>query len=297
MECHIPESNIGYQLLQKMGWTAGRGLGSRGQGRVDPIRIELKDDALGVGKAREFDTNHIESTSKRKALDSEKQMDESEIQRTEREYRAEKKQAIEKELQQVKRVFYCELCDKQYKKVSEYDQHLQSYDHHHKKRFKDMKETARNSIMNQSEREKKLARERKREEKELKRMQEAMQKKLGQPDQPVTKPSIPTTTTAPNSVPSNGNGGWASTTGGWGQPVTVPVATKTQVPQPSAVLQPSTVLHSSTVTQSSTMPHSSTVHQSSTVTQAPAASPAVQAPKKLAFGLKKNVFQFGMKKK
>jgi hypothetical protein len=35
METHIPESNIGYRLLQKMGWTAGKGLGSRGQGKKD----------------------------------------------------------------------------------------------------------------------------------------------------------------------------------------------------------------------------------------------------------------------
>lgn len=202
-------------------------------------------------------------------------MDESDIQRTEREYRAEKKQAIEKELQQVKRVFYCELCDKQYKNVSEYDQHLQSYDHHHKKRFKDMKETARNSVMNQSEREKKLARERKREEKELKRMQEAMQKKLGPAEPSVSKPSIPTA----HSVPAT-SGGW---TGGWSQPM----ATKTQVPQPKVL----------TVPQTTTLPQSSTLPPPSTVGQVPTESSMPQAPKKLAFGLKKNVFQFGMKKK
>ena len=28
--------------------------------------------------------------------------------------------------------FYCELCDKQYFKYSEFDNHLNSYDHHHR---------------------------------------------------------------------------------------------------------------------------------------------------------------------
>jgi hypothetical protein len=32
METHLPETNIGYKLLQKMGWTAGKGLGPQLQG-------------------------------------------------------------------------------------------------------------------------------------------------------------------------------------------------------------------------------------------------------------------------
>lgn len=136
METHISENNIGYKLLQKMGWQAGRGLGSQGQGRIDPIRIELKDDSLGVGKAEEYTTTHVSTTAKRKALDSEKQLEETEIQKMEREYQVEKKQAIAQELKEVKKAFHCELCDKQYKNISEYEQHLQSYDHHHKKVWK-----------------------------------------------------------------------------------------------------------------------------------------------------------------
>ncbi|KAI8985233.1 hypothetical protein BDB01DRAFT_789405 [Pilobolus umbonatus] len=133
MDTHIPETNIGYKLLQKLGWKAGKGLGAEGQGRVDPIRIDLKDDSLGVGKAEEYMSNHISSTAKRKALDSEKQMEETDVQKVERVFKVIKKMEIEKELEQVKRAFYCELCDKQYNKISEYEQHLQSYDHHHKK--------------------------------------------------------------------------------------------------------------------------------------------------------------------
>ena len=32
MDEHLPESNIGYKLLMKMGWKAGQGLGSSQQG-------------------------------------------------------------------------------------------------------------------------------------------------------------------------------------------------------------------------------------------------------------------------
>lgn len=93
----------------------------------------MKDDSLGIGKSEEYQSTHIVSTAKRKALDSEKQLEETDAQKMERQFQVEKKQAIAKELEQVKRAFYCELCDKQYKKISEYEQHLQSYDHHHKK--------------------------------------------------------------------------------------------------------------------------------------------------------------------
>ncbi|NXG70574.1 Z804B protein, partial [Baryphthengus martii] len=46
----------------------------------------------------------------------------------------------------VKANFYCELCDKQYHKHQEFDNHINSYDHAHKQRLKDLKqrEFARN---------------------------------------------------------------------------------------------------------------------------------------------------------
>jgi len=36
--------------------------------------------------------------------------------------------------------FYCKLCNKQYTKIMEYEAHLSSYDHNHKKRFEEMKQ-------------------------------------------------------------------------------------------------------------------------------------------------------------
>jgi hypothetical protein len=46
---------------------------------------------------------------------------------------AEKEEALRLELQEINRPLYCELCNKQYKKASEMEMHLSSYDHHHRK--------------------------------------------------------------------------------------------------------------------------------------------------------------------
>ncbi|KAI8327093.1 hypothetical protein EDC96DRAFT_532871 [Choanephora cucurbitarum] len=312
METHIPETNVGYKLLRKMGWVVGKGLGSQGQGRIDPIRIELKDDCLGVGKAEEYTSTHISTTAKRKAMDFEKQLEETEEQRVERELKVEKKQAIAKELEEVKRVFYCELCDKQYKKISEFEQHLQSYDHHHKKRFKDMKESTRNSALNQSEREKRLARERKREEKELKKMQEAMHKKAGIHVNNAPKPdALLATPTSSKSV----GGGWSSvsgdrntnkSTGGWStvsddKPKTTTGGWSTVSSDQKSEVSSSSGGGWSTIAENK---KEETVRPSVPLVDAVKETPVDQkntpkeSPKKLAFGLKKTSgFQFGLKKK
>ncbi|KAG1151619.1 hypothetical protein G6F37_004900 [Rhizopus arrhizus] len=306
METHIPESNLGYKMMEKMGWKAGRGLGSHGQGRVDPILIELKDETLGIGKAQEYDETHTFSTAKRKALDSEKQLEETEVQKIEREHRAEKKQAIMKELEQVKRVFYCELCDKQYNKISEYEQHLQSYDHHHKKRFKDMKETTRNSALKQLEKEKRLNREKKREEREMKRMQEAIQKKLGEAKSPAPA-ALPLASVVKVPSTSENKGGWSSvpvsssTGGGW-----TSVSGSSSF-KPIDEAPTNSKGRWSTVTEgavsNTTASTTANITSSHPETKVPETKPdlntsSTMAPKKLAFGLKKtNGFQFGLKKK
>lgn len=45
----------------------------------------------------------------------------------------EQQKAIKAELNMVKSAFYCALCDKQYERISDYEVHLSSYDHNHKK--------------------------------------------------------------------------------------------------------------------------------------------------------------------
>lgn len=175
MDEHLPESNIGYKLLLKMGWKVGQGLGSLQQGRKEPIRIDIKSDSLGVGKLEEENYYHSTSTARRKALDSEKIAEETEEERVQRQNKVQKQESIKKELETINAAFYCALCDKQYTKISEYETHLSSYDHNHRKRFKEMKESNRPTAKLDRKREK----ERKREEKELARMQQAALQRAG----------------------------------------------------------------------------------------------------------------------
>lgn len=45
---HDP-GNIGSRMLQKMGWTAGQGLGATGEGRVDPVAVSMRMGRQGLG--------------------------------------------------------------------------------------------------------------------------------------------------------------------------------------------------------------------------------------------------------
>jgi len=138
-ETPIPATNIGYKLAQKMGWVTGTGLGKEGKGRVDPIPFGNKMDFLGVGKSEEEEARHKETTARRKLLDSE--VEETEDLKKKREEEAKKEEEIKKNLQEINKVFYCELCAKQYTKAMEYENHLRSYDHGHKQRLKEMQES------------------------------------------------------------------------------------------------------------------------------------------------------------
>jgi len=72
--------------------------------------------------------------------------------------------------------FYCTLCDKQFKTVAQYDEHTNSYAHHHKARLKDMQASQR--ILPQEEVDKRKEKERRREEKELRKMAAALGVKM-----------------------------------------------------------------------------------------------------------------------
>ncbi|KAJ1973804.1 hypothetical protein H4R35_003929, partial [Dimargaris xerosporica] len=73
----LTPQNIGFQLLQKLGWRAGQGLGRCNQGRVDPVGFSLKTETLGIGKQTEYLQYHQASTANRKSLQSERIASES----------------------------------------------------------------------------------------------------------------------------------------------------------------------------------------------------------------------------
>ncbi|KAL6070712.1 G-patch domain-containing protein [Balamuthia mandrillaris] len=131
MDKALDEDNIGFRLLQKMGWKAGQGLGKEGSGIVAPIRVDIKEDFLGLGKKEQEETYATEATAKRKTLESEKE--ETEELKRRREEKVEKEHSIKQEVTEILDVFHCKLCNKQYTNVAQYDAHLSSYDHHHKK--------------------------------------------------------------------------------------------------------------------------------------------------------------------
>lgn len=75
---------------------------------------------------------------------------------------AEREQKIQTEVKEIRKVFYCELCNKQYKLAVEFEAHLSSYDHNHRKRFKEMRE-----MHGTSTRDDRQKREQQRQEREM----------------------------------------------------------------------------------------------------------------------------------
>lgn len=50
MAAVIPSSNIGFKLLQQMGYKPGNALGKHGQGVTEPINVDLKRNRTGLGR-------------------------------------------------------------------------------------------------------------------------------------------------------------------------------------------------------------------------------------------------------
>lgn len=92
-----------------------------------------------------------------------------------------KRAAVQNEVSTALRPFYCELCDKQFQNVAQYDEHTNSYAHHHKARFRDMQVVQRASLTTKEELDKRKEKERKREEKELRKLAKAAGIKLAKP--------------------------------------------------------------------------------------------------------------------
>ncbi|KAJ0014496.1 hypothetical protein Pint_21096 [Pistacia integerrima] len=159
LDTKLTSSNIGFRLLQKMGWK-GKGLGKDEQGITEPIQSGIRDPKLGIGKQEEDDFFTAEENIQRKKLDIE--LEETEENAKKREVLAEREQKIQTEVKEIRKVFYCDLCNKQYKLAVEFEAHLSSYDHNHRKRFKEMKE-----LHGSSSRDDRQKREQQRQEREM----------------------------------------------------------------------------------------------------------------------------------
>ncbi|KAI8921647.1 hypothetical protein BC831DRAFT_499015 [Entophlyctis helioformis] len=194
MAVPIAASNKGFRLMLKLGWTVGTGLGVSGSGRLDPVPILAKDDLLGLGRAEQMRSFHVEST-RRKATEMERIAAETDSERAEREAKVRKTESIKEEIKAVQAAFYCALCDKQYTKISEYETHLSSYDHHHKKRFKEMQEMSkRGALLGQrgaGGASKAKDKERAREEREMQRMQQALADRTAKRNDPAAAADAP----------------------------------------------------------------------------------------------------------
>ncbi|KAK4782042.1 hypothetical protein SAY86_016144 [Trapa natans] len=70
MDTQLTSSNVGFRLLQKMGWK-GKGLGKDEQGIVEPIKSDMRQPKLGIGKQEEDDYFTAEENIQRKRLDVE----------------------------------------------------------------------------------------------------------------------------------------------------------------------------------------------------------------------------------
>ncbi|KAD0514133.1 hypothetical protein E3N88_44143 [Mikania micrantha] len=157
LDTQLTSSNVGFRLLQKMGWK-GKGLGKNEQGITEPIKSGIRDSKLGVGKQEEDDFFTAEENIQRKKLDIE--LEETEEIAKKREVMADREHKIQTEVKEIRKVFYCELCDKQYKLAVEFEGHLSSYDHNHRKRFKEMREMHGSSSRDDRQKREQLRQER-----------------------------------------------------------------------------------------------------------------------------------------
>ncbi|KAG2160068.1 uncharacterized protein EDB93DRAFT_1073826 [Suillus bovinus] len=225
IETKIKSTNKGFAMLAKLGWSEGQPLGLSADGtfnhssRVDPIPFHVKNDLTGLGKTTQ-DFRMIETTvAERRKLDSERQRKETGYQRKAREASpnddAARRAALKSEISDTLKPFYCALCEKQFQNVAQYDEHTNSYAHHHKARLRDMQANTR--MTTQEDVDKRKEKERKREEKELRKIAKAAGIKMAKPTAtPAIVPPALASAAAEASLPSEAQSsnlkkvGWAT---------------------------------------------------------------------------------------
>mmetsp|Transcript_21625 Transcript_21625/g.47503 ORF Transcript_21625/g.47503 Transcript_21625/m.47503 type:complete len:300 (-) Transcript_21625:73-972(-) len=188
----LAPQNKGYQMLLRMGWKEGGGLGPNQKGITEPVRggLDRWDRAGGVGKQEQDEHYTNEENIERRKLAIE--VEETEEDRAKRETVLEKETRVKEAVKQMVDVFKCQLCNKQYKNVMEYEQHLSSYDHHHKKRLMEMKDTMRES------REDIIKRDQRRVEKEMEKFNQLFQAKQAAGGSALVAPTAPEPTALPS---------------------------------------------------------------------------------------------------
>ncbi|PNH06596.1 G patch domain-containing protein 8 [Tetrabaena socialis] len=136
----IAQTNIGFRLLQKMGWKEGKGLGKQEDGIVEPIRAGVEAGVrMGLGKQEEDDTHTTGATAARRRLEVEVAATEDEEASRKRGAVAEVLQKRAEDVKEMLQTFFCEVCDKQYSTAKQLEEHLSSYDHQHRKRLAETK--------------------------------------------------------------------------------------------------------------------------------------------------------------
>ena len=109
MEVRLPEWNRGYQLLRLMGWKEATGLGKRGEGIVDPVRLREQYAHLGLGKATEYEERAEEATESRRAMMAERIANEDAEGREARVAGVARQEAVADAKRRELSVFYCEV--------------------------------------------------------------------------------------------------------------------------------------------------------------------------------------------
>lgn len=62
------KGKFGFKLLQKMGWSEGKGLGANEDGSVESIKMHKKDDNMGLGASKKNIDNWLENSTNFDAL-------------------------------------------------------------------------------------------------------------------------------------------------------------------------------------------------------------------------------------
>ncbi len=153
----IDSSNRGFRLLKKMGWQENTALGRKRDGILEPVTMKFRTagDTIGIGKDTEYDEMAETAAAERKKY-LEVEMNLTEEEKAARLQKQEAKEETQRVVANNHKHFYCETCGKQFWNVDSFDEHMNSYGHHHKKRLMELKVMER-----QRGKDERLAREKK----------------------------------------------------------------------------------------------------------------------------------------